>query len=144
MSKKNHHLRMMGSKRLRHICHNRLDIWVTRTSFLITDKFLSQIRRKKSTQTHLNANPVGSLLLPRSMHDFDFNKAPDVFIEIRHQEVDVKEIIELPAFAYHWIPEDIPQSHGVDIVGCGKISDMRELNRRGDNLRLVSRGSRTI
>jgi hypothetical protein len=41
------------------------------------------------------------------MYHFDCDQSSNIFIELFHQEIHIEHVIELPAFAYHGIPEDI-------------------------------------
>lgn len=71
------------------------------------------------------------------MHHLHLHQATDILIELRHQEIHVKEIIELPALADHRLPKDIAQSHCVHIVTLlgGKVLNVGKLDGRGDQAR---------
>lgn len=61
----------------------------------------------QSDSTHIDANSIRRLSLPRAVYDFHLDKAPHIRIKLVHEKVDVKEVVELPAFFYQWIAKEI-------------------------------------
>lgn len=91
---------------------------------------MPHIMKSGSCDTDIDTNPVRGFLLPRSMHNLYLNQTANVLIELIHQKIHVKTVVELPAFPDHWVTENIAQFHCVNVVagGCGKARDMGELD----------------
>lgn len=65
---------------------------------------------------YINTQPIRRFLLPRAMHKFHIYQSPHILVELAHQEVDIEQVIELPALADHGVTKKIAQSDSVDIV----------------------------
>ena len=81
---------------------------------------------QKNEKTYIYPNPIRSFPLPGPMNYFDLYKISDILVKLRHEEVNIEKIIELPALADHRIPEDVAQFHCVVIETplVRKISNM--------------------
>lgn len=91
-------------------------------------------KMEQGLSAYIDPDAVRGILLPRSMYNLDLHQIPNILVELAHQEVDIKQVIELPAFADHGIPQDIPQLDRVDIVArrLRQVTDISELDRRRD------------
>lgn len=77
----------------------------------------------------IDTNLVGSFRLPRAVHDFDINQGTDIFVELAHKEVQIKQEVELPTFFNKRITNYVSQFDCIHVACCGKITDVCELNR---------------
>jgi hypothetical protein len=88
------------------------------------------------------------ILLPESMYDLNFDKIFDIIIELLpiqrlnlifitcdllqinpHDKIQVEQVIEVPTFFDHGIPQNILQSHSINILLQFQALDFSELNR---------------
>lgn len=126
MTKQDNHLGVMRAIRLWHVRRDGLYIGMTFHGFVDMDF-------------------VGIFLLPRSVNKLDLYQVADILIKLAptksqtknknrtivlHEKVNIKEIIEKPAFRYQWISENISQADSVYIARGRELDDVVELNRR--------------
>lgn len=97
---------MMSSEGIRHISYDRLNIGMSSTSFLLPIN-ISDVSGFRGCEAYIDHDSIRRLFFPRSMYHFDCDQSSNIFIELFHQEIHIEHVIELPAFAYHGIPEDI-------------------------------------
>lgn len=125
MSHQYHHLGMMRSKRLGHIRHDRLDIGIPRTGFLViishtlslSSTPLTYAKTEKNGGDYINVQAIRRFPLPRTMHNLYMDESPHILVKLAHQEINIEQVIELPAFTNHGVAQEVAQPDGVDIVG---------------------------
>lgn len=73
-------------------------------------------RKEWRKGSYINPLPIRRISLPRAMHNLHLDQPSHILIKLAHQKVHIKEVIELPAFADQWIPENVAQSDSVGVV----------------------------
>jgi hypothetical protein len=74
------------------------------------------------------------LLLPETVDHMGLNQVACVLVEMRHEEVNIVQVVELPALRDQGVAEDVSQGNSISVGGIRKISDPGKLKGRLESL----------
>ena len=75
-----------------------------------------------------------AVALPEAVDDVDLDQVANILVERREKEVEIVEVVELPAFRDEGVAEQVCQGDGVSVEGGGQVPDPGELKGRPDLL----------
>lgn len=67
------------------------------------------------------------LSLPEAVDDMHLNKVSRVLIEMRNEEVNIMQVIELPALRDQGVAEDVSQGNSVSVGSIWEVSNPSKL-----------------
>jgi len=83
---------------------------------------------------YLKGDSTLVVLFPESMNNMHIDKTTCIVVKVRHEKVDVVQVIELPALRDERITEQVCEGHCVDIQVWSEIPDLGEPEGRWDDL----------
>lgn len=83
----------------------------------------------KYERTDLKHQTACVLLLPETMDNVNLDQMSRVLVEMGDEEVNIVQVVEVPAFCDQWVAEDVSQGHGVGVGSIWEILNPSELER---------------
>lgn len=62
------------------------------------------------------------------MNNLDLDHVPYILIKVLHSEVDIMQVVEVPALLDHRVAQDIAQVDRIDILMRSKVLNASELD----------------
>lgn len=78
-------------------------------------------------RAYLKAKAARVFSLPESVDDVDLDEVPDVIVKCGHEEIDIVQIVELPAFGDERISQHIFERHRFPVGFLRKVTDPGQL-----------------
>lgn len=78
-------------------------------------------------ETYCECLSIRILLFPEAMDNVDLDEMSCVGIKCVHEEVNIVEVVEFPAFRYQWIPQKVFECDGIFIKRLWEVPDPGEL-----------------
>lgn len=83
---------------------------------------------------YLQFQPAWVFLLPETVNNMNFYQMPDIWIEGRHEKLNVMEIVELPALRDEWIAKNLLECDCILVQLPGQVSNFCQAEGRIKNL----------